>query len=126
GPPTARAGAGVIWGRTDRRNLSLRVPGAQTNNRGELYAILHAIHATPPQKSLHIVSDSLYAIDALCGRVASLKRAGWKCVNGDLIRNIVDLLEARPARTAFQWIKGHCGHEYHDLADDTARKGAAI
>lgn len=39
----ASAGAGVFFGNKSAKNTSHRVPGEQTNNRGELYAILAAL-----------------------------------------------------------------------------------
>ncbi|KAI1786136.1 hypothetical protein LXA43DRAFT_870302, partial [Ganoderma leucocontextum] len=51
------AGSGLWYGPDDRRNKALRVPGTQSNQTAELYAIIAAIDLTPPFAPLHIVSD---------------------------------------------------------------------
>ncbi|TEB19370.1 hypothetical protein FA13DRAFT_1846948 [Coprinellus micaceus] len=40
GRKNARAGSGAYWGPGCARNVSVRVPGAQTNNRAEVFAVL--------------------------------------------------------------------------------------
>jgi ribonuclease HI len=43
GSPNARAGAGVYYGPASQYNMSLRALGQQTNNWGELLAILYVL-----------------------------------------------------------------------------------
>jgi exonuclease III len=47
GSPNARAGAGVYVGPNNKFNTSLRITGDQTNNRGELLAILYCLSNIP-------------------------------------------------------------------------------
>lgn len=62
GTANAAAGAGVHWGPNARNNTSCRVPGAQTNNRGELLAVLLTIQSADRNRTLVIYTDSKYAI----------------------------------------------------------------
>ncbi|WFD32063.1 ribonuclease H [Malassezia sp. CBS 17886] len=63
----ARAGYGVFWEdpALHHLNKAARVPGAeQTNNRGELLAILHALDVCPDANApLAIYTDSQYAVN---------------------------------------------------------------
>ena len=43
GKKNAKAGIGVYFGKDDKRNISKRIKGKQTNNIAELKAILKAI-----------------------------------------------------------------------------------
>ncbi len=65
GTPRARAGAATFWGPNSAKNWHARVPGTQTNNRAELFAVLHAIRQAPTDRSLRIFSDSQYAIRSI-------------------------------------------------------------
>ena len=66
GKENASAGSGVWYDDKDPRNQCVRVPlQEQSNQTGELFAILLAVRNHPPNKDLTIVSDSKYAIDGL-------------------------------------------------------------
>ncbi|KAI0038716.1 ribonuclease H-like protein, partial [Auriscalpium vulgare] len=120
----SHAGAGVFWGPGHPLNLAARVPGSQTNNRGELYAVLRAVSSVPCNRPLQIFCDSTYVIHTLCHWVAVLEATGWHCANADLIRPCVELLKGRCARVVFSWVKGHSGNDSHDCADRLAAAGS--
>ncbi|KAG8979847.1 hypothetical protein FRB90_007877, partial [Tulasnella sp. 427] len=64
GAAGAVAGVGVWYGDNDPRNVSERCPGAQTNNRAELIAIIRCLEMDlEPTQQLLIKSDSKYAMD---------------------------------------------------------------
>ncbi|TFY78660.1 hypothetical protein EWM64_g5349, partial [Hericium alpestre] len=121
-----RAGAGVLWGLGSPRNVSLRVPGSQTNNHGELYAILAALDRTPAHHSLVLSTDSQYAVHSLCHWAADLAQSGWQCVNADLISACVVWLQSRCCPTKFLWIKGHNGNLQHDACDALTFAGTQL
>ncbi|KAK6984370.1 hypothetical protein R3P38DRAFT_2806565 [Favolaschia claudopus] len=77
-PPRARcAGAGMRWGMNSPLNRAFRVPGAQTNNPAELFAILGVLATTPPSVPPDIYTDSQYAINMVVhGDPLSLRLAG--------------------------------------------------
>ena len=66
GKPNAIAGIGVYFGENDVRNVSERVIGKQTNNTGELSAIIKVFEVLKQDiidnKVVHIYTDSEYAI----------------------------------------------------------------
>ncbi|KAK7684255.1 hypothetical protein QCA50_012579 [Cerrena zonata] len=112
GKPDARAGAGVYWGEGSPLNKSVRVYGPQTNNRGELLAVLTVVKDAPPARMLRIWHEA----------------QGWEGVNGDLLHDIFTLLNARPTAVSLYWLKGHIDHIHiqHDKADERARLGANL
>ncbi|TFY75202.1 hypothetical protein EWM64_g8810 [Hericium alpestre] len=117
GTNAMRADAGVLWGLDSPRNASLRIPGLQTNNRGELYAVLAALDGAPPHRSLVLSTDSQYVIHSLCHWAADLAQSSWQCVNANLISACVTWLQSRCCPTNFVWIKGHVGNILHNACD---------
>jgi len=113
GQPNAAAGAGVYFGDSDPRNLAEEVPGDQTNNRGEAYAILRALQET--KGPLEIRSDSRYSIDC-----ATRKKTAR--VNLDLFRQIWRICRTRTV--TFTWLKGHNNDRGNDGADRLAGEAA--
>ncbi|KAF8071545.1 ribonuclease H-like domain-containing protein, partial [Lyophyllum atratum] len=126
GRADAVAGSGVYWGKGSGKNKSLRVPGPyrQTNNRGEIYAVIHALLDADPRRNLQIVTDSELVIREACYWAPQHAQLGWDCPNGDLLKDMVRLLAARMAPTRFVWVKGHSGNEWGDAADSLAKAGA--
>ena len=63
----AQAGAGYWYRENDIRNGCLRLPDTikQSNNAGELVAILKAVQMTPTNTTLIIKTDSQYAINGI-------------------------------------------------------------
>ncbi|KAJ7806190.1 ribonuclease H-like domain-containing protein [Mycena olivaceomarginata] len=86
GAPDARAGAGVYFGPSNDGNVSLRVTGKQTNNRGELLAILYCLSVVPAYRRLDIYTDSEHAARSIVYWAPKHAEAGWKCANGDLLK----------------------------------------
>ncbi|KAF6742828.1 ribonuclease H-like domain-containing protein, partial [Ephemerocybe angulata] len=124
GRKNARAGSGAYWGPDCARNFSIRVPDQQTNNRGELYAVLTVLRVESPQHTLLIYSDSEYVMEGLVLRGPQNAARGWDMTNGDLFRDTAKLLRHRPAPVTFIQVKGHIGLQPHDMADSLAKQGA--
>ncbi|KAJ6569210.1 ribonuclease H-like domain-containing protein, partial [Mycena capillaripes] len=124
GRDNATAGAGIYWGPNHPWNEAIRVPDAQTNNRGEVYAILRALQRAHPNKTLHIWSDSEYAMETIATRAPDEASCGWKCTHGDLFNDIVHLINARHAPVVFVQVRGHSGNKHNDAADELAKQGA--
>ncbi|TFY58984.1 hypothetical protein EVJ58_g6061 [Rhodofomes roseus] len=121
-----RAGAGIYWGYGSPKNCALMVPTPVSNNRAELYAILRAITVADPCRTLHIHTDSTYAIHSICHWAPRNSALGWRKANGDLLRNIVDLIKRRTAAVVFIWVKGHSGNASNEAADELAGWGASM
>ncbi|KAJ7665059.1 ribonuclease H-like domain-containing protein, partial [Mycena polygramma] len=124
GSPTARAGAGAYFGPGSELNHSLRVSGDQTNNRGELLAILYALYSVPPEKSISIYSDSEYSIRSIVYWAPDRADKGWKCANADILQDIVSWIRYRSAPVQFHHVKAHTGNSHNDAADAAAKEGA--
>ncbi|KAK7026263.1 hypothetical protein R3P38DRAFT_2528824, partial [Favolaschia claudopus] len=126
GRDNACAGAGVFWGPNHVLNEAARVPDNQTNNRGEVYAILLVLLRADASTTLHIYSDSEYALQTITERSPEEHAQRWKCPNGDLFRDIVALLKFRRAPVVFIQVKGHSGNKHNDAADELAKRGARM
>nr|GAT48048.1 predicted protein [Mycena chlorophos] len=126
GTPQAAAGAGVYAGGGNDRSKSLRVPGAQTNNRAELFAILAAVADTPLQYALSIRTDSMYAIQTITHLGPKLAQMGWRGANGDILAAIQYQIRKRPSRVVFHWVKGHSNNKSNDMADKLAKEGTRL
>ena len=62
----ARAGAGIFFLEDETKNHTLRIPGpSQTNQRGELMAIVKALSVVPKGDELTIIMDLWYTIQGV-------------------------------------------------------------
>ena len=90
----AQAGVGVFWNDDDVRNVSRRVHGAETNNVAELEAIEDALDGiaastlASSSKSYRVITDSLYANQALRVWYDGWKARGWKTAAGTPVKNL--------------------------------------
>ncbi|KAI0038391.1 ribonuclease H-like protein [Auriscalpium vulgare] len=126
GKANAQCGSGVWVADGSPMNRAFRVPGPlQSNQVGEVVAIILALQVTPHFAPLHIISDSRYAIDGLTHHLQSWEDAGWIGVaNAQLFATAAYLLRRRSAVTTFKWVKGHTGDPGNEKADALANEGA--
>ncbi|KAJ7186144.1 ribonuclease H-like domain-containing protein, partial [Mycena filopes] len=122
GSPNARAGAGVYYGPNSQYNMSLRVSGDQTNNRGELLAILYVLSTKAP--IISIFTDSEYCIRSSVFWAVGYAEKGWRCANADLHQDIISWIRFRSAELRFVHVKAHSGNARNDGADAAAKAGA--
>ncbi|KAI0039558.1 hypothetical protein FA95DRAFT_1503987 [Auriscalpium vulgare] len=127
GKRNARCGAGVWVSDNHALNRAFRVPGAaQTNNVGELAAVLLVARDAPPFAPLTIHTDSEYVIRGFTEHLPRWEDAGFIGVkNADLWRSAAHRIRARSAAAGFRWVKGHSGDTGNDHADAQAALGAA-
>lgn len=110
------SGVGIWFGENDERNTPCQVPGEQTNNRAELYAIQKTLEMTKDHPGeLEIITDSLYSINT------STKKWQAKC-NFDILRDIWKLLENHEGQVTFTWVRGHSGVMGNEMADRLANE----
>ncbi|KJA14736.1 hypothetical protein HYPSUDRAFT_150029, partial [Hypholoma sublateritium FD-334 SS-4] len=124
----ARAGAGIWYGRDNPRNKAVRLPESmhQSNNTGELVAILIALQDGEPNTPLDIHTDSQYVIDSLYKYGPIHEQLGWiDTANKELMAKLLATLRARPGKTYLTKVLGHSGDVGNDGADSLAAAGAA-
>lgn len=97
---------------------------ASTNQRMEIRAALEAVRAN--DGPLLVVSDSTYVVNCFRdGWHTGWLERGWltsakkPVANRDLWEPLVALVIKR-GDVAFQWVKGHSGHEMNDFVDGLA------
>ncbi|KAA1469623.1 RnaseH-domain-containing protein [Dentipellis sp. KUC8613] len=119
GRHNAQCGSGLWIEDHDPLNCSFRVPGPfQSNQVGEIVAVILALQKIPPDTPLTIHTDSKYVIDSL-----TLHLTTWED-RGIFFRMAAFLLRRRSATTAFSWVKGHAGTIGNERADQKAKEGA--
>ena len=126
GKEDARCGSGIWVEDNHPQNMAIRVPGEnQSNQVGELAAVIAATEALPNYCKLTIVTDSRYVIDGLTEHLSTWEDNGWiEIKNADLFKRAAYLLKRRTAPTIFEWVKGHQGDRGNEESDQLAKEGA--
>ena len=88
-----------------------------TNNRMELMAILSAVAAVPAETSLVIHTDSQYCIQVLTNE---RNANNFTRPNANIIRRYFNYA-SRLKAIKFEWVKGHNGDEFNEMADALAQ-----
>jgi ribonuclease HI len=122
----ATCGSGVWFGENDERNIATRPPTEdQSNQVGEIAAVILAARAVPDFVELEIRSDSLTTIEGLTQHLETWENRGWIGVkNSEILRVAAYQLRKRSAPTRFQWVKGHSGDTGNEEADKLAGEAA--
>jgi ribonuclease HI len=126
GKLNARCGSSIWISPNHAKNSAIRVPSPhQSNQVGEVAAIIAAVNSFPKFLPLTIILDSKYAINGLTTHLHTWEDHGWIGVkNTDLFKRAAFLLRSRIATTDFQWVKGHSGTLGNEESDRLAREGA--
>lgn len=109
---------GGAWAFLDVRNGKVFNKGVgfqriATNNQMELRAIFEAFLYVSPNSKVHIITDSKYCIGMLS--------QGWKPkANHALISRIKSIVEDKNLTVTFEWVKGHSGDYFNEMADTLA------
>ena len=117
GKPTAKAGIGVYFSEGDKRNVSKRIHGKQSNNTAELSAIIEVFNILKEEIDngckITIYTDSEYSIKC-CGNYGlKCSQKNWKNNKG-LIPNHQLVKEAYEKKSKYsnvslEYIKAHTG-----------------
>ena len=120
-----KCGAGLWVEDGHLLNRAIRVPGPlQSNQVGELAAILVATQSAPQEADLTIITDSVYAIRVLNHSLTSEEDSGWTNIpNAPWIKAAAYQLRRRSAPTRFKWVKGHNGTQGNEDVDRLASEG---
>ena len=126
GKADAVCGSGVWVGRNHPLNKAIRVPGSsQSNQVGELAAVIVAAETIPNYCKLTIVTDSEYVINGLTKHLEVWEDNGWiEVKNAELFKRAAFLLKKRTAPTYLEWVKGHQGVLGNEESDKLAKEGA--
>ena len=126
GRKNAMAGIGVYFGENDARNVSQRVVGKQSNNTGELGAILHLYDIIKGDiasgKKIAVISDSIYAIRCVTTYGKKCEEDGWKSdiPNKEIVKKVYELYKGK-SNVQFMHIMAHTGKtDRHSLGNDGA------
>ncbi|KAG2740664.1 RnaseH-domain-containing protein, partial [Suillus brevipes Sb2] len=122
----AKCGSGIWFGRDNPQNKVLSISGPnQSNQVGEIAAVLAGIQLINPQTPAIIITDSRFVIDGLTKHLHDWEDKGWIGIaNSDLIRATAYNLRIRSASTTFKWVKGHDQSRGNIEADKLAGLGA--
>lgn len=126
GNENAVAGIGIYFGENDKRNVSQKIVGKQTNNTAELGAILHLYDIIEQDilngKKIVIVSDSEYAI--LCattyGKKCEMKEWKKDIPNKEIVNKVYELYKDK-TNVTFLHVPAHTGKtDLHSIGNDKA------
>lgn len=83
----------------------------ESNNRGELHAIIAAIENCPDGAAVEIRTDSQYAVNTLTGEWTQRR-------NTDLFARWHALVQGKKLKVKVVWIRSHSGDIYNEMCDD--------
>ncbi len=110
--PHGPGGWGVVAVRDGR--VAGKLSGSErttTNNRMEITAVIRGLEKTGADEPVAINSDSQYVVNTMT--------RGWKRkANQDLWAELDGLVAGR--RVEWNWVRGHAGNEFNELADRLA------
>ena len=97
-----------------------------TNNQMELMATIKALEYFKTKQDITIYTDSKYVKDGISSWIYKWKINGWKTANKKPVKNKELWIrldkQIRRHNISWQWIKGHAGNKYNELADELAKK----
>jgi ribonuclease HI len=87
--------------------------GNATNQQAEIAAATIGLKQLTEPCSVHILSDSRYVVETMCGNFRKKTNHDWW-----------QKLEKAAAKheIKWEWLKGHAGHEIQEIADKAARQ----
>lgn len=99
-----------------------------TNNQMELTAATEAVKLFPSKGVIR--TDSQYVKKGITEWICRWKNNGWKTAKRQPVKN-KSMWEALDSiyqfdRVELEWIKGHAGDKYNDIADEYAKKAARL
>jgi ribonuclease HI len=126
GKPNAIAGIGIYFGDDDPRNVSRRVVGKQSNNTGELGALIEAHEILTQEiargEPVTVCTDSTYALRCVGEYGDKCAASGWTkdIPNKDMVRQAHALYKATP-NVEVHKVRAHTGgKDPHSVGNDHA------
>jgi ribonuclease HI len=124
-PNPGPGGWGLVRVRDGESIAMLHGQQAQTtNNQMEMMAVIKALELLGPDEAETIWSDSQLVIKTLTEWARGWERNGWKRKSGpianlELVQQGWALMQQRP-KVKLQWVPGHSGHKWNEVADSLA------
>ncbi|MSQ07914.1 MAG: cyclic pyranopterin monophosphate synthase MoaC [Dehalococcoidia bacterium] len=120
GNPGGPGGWGAVVVEDSRQQEFSGYEPGTTNQRMEVLAAIKGLEQTPPGSQIKVISDSQYVVKTMS--------SGWqRNANRDLWARLDAVVADR--RVRWEWVKGHSGHPFNELADrlatGAAKDGAA-
>lgn len=101
--------------------------GFTTNNIAEMTAALRALETVQDRLDLAItiVTDSQYVANGLTKWLPKWKANGWRTADRKPVKNRelwerLDELASRLPKLSWQWVRGHAGNRWNEVADQLA------
>lgn len=99
-----------------------------TNNQMEMMAAIAGLRFVKERlgpRPLLIISDSKYVINGITDWIHNWKRNRWTKADGMPVKNKELWIMMEKERefhplTRFEWVKGHAGNRFNELADEIA------
>jgi len=106
------------------------LPSPCTNQIAELTAIKVAISNTSKNSTIHIKTDSMYAINCFTKYITTWRKNGYMTTKKEAIKNLelikdIDHL-MNDINVTFEHVYSHKGEYYNELADQLAKKGRLL
>ena len=134
GSANAKAGIGVYFGKDDKRNVSKKIIGKQTNNTAELSAVIEVFRVLKEEieqgKNVIIYTDSEYVLRCCTSYGLKCEKNNWEKSGGipnvELIKSLYSLYN-RYNNVQIQWIRAHTKNKDklsigNEGADNLAKK----
>jgi ribonuclease HI len=125
GKSNTQSGSGIWFGPDDYRNKAIKIPGVEQSNQiGELVAVIGAMQNLPTFYPLKINTDSKYVINGLTTHLPHWEDIGWIGIqNASLFQRAAFLLRHKSATTHLKWVKGHNGDLGNEESNRLAKEG---
>lgn len=103
------------------------MPGQETNQRAEMYAVLEALRWVRDNglrdRVIIIRSDSMYVINGILSHfLDQAAEYKWQVPNGDLWKKIARHKEVLGRRLQLFHVKGHAGDQWNEQCDRMAAR----
>ncbi len=117
-------GAGVILiYKGKEKRISVPIEDG-TNNISEITAAILALEALKKPCDVKLITDSQYVINGATKWCTGWVRRGWKTAagqpvkNAELFKRLLSLCSIH--NVTWEWVKGHNGDVYNEIADELA------
>ena len=97
-----------------------------TNNQMELTAAIKVLQYFKEAQDIKFYTDSKYVMNGIESWIINWKKNGWKTASKKSVKNkeMWEALDVQISKHSiqWQWVKGHAGNKYNEMADFLARR----